>query len=203
MVVIPAKGPAVVLLNAQQTVEAGRLEAAVDGIGLKTRLPVRFRQAAADDPARAARKLLDDTNTVAAVILVTDEPEAPSLLIAPEARWARVNVAPLGKGEAQAVRAVKEVWRAYGYLMGAANSNFPKSLMRPVGGPDDLDGLLPDALCHEGMMKIQKQAEERGTTPSRRYPYRKAVEEGWAQPPTNDLQKTVWDEVKAKSRGRD
>ena len=41
-----------------------------------------------------------------------------------------------------------------------------------------------------------------GITPYRRTTYREACQEGWAPQPTNDVQKAIWEQVKAdKERG--
>ena len=47
------------------------------------------------DPVADAAKALADTN-IAAVIVICDSAGQPSLLVAPESRWAVVNVAALG-----------------------------------------------------------------------------------------------------------
>jgi hypothetical protein len=41
-----------------------------------------------------------------------------------------------------------------------------------------------------------------GVTPAEMTTYRKACREGWAPAPTNDIQKAIWEQVKAdKERG--
>ena len=57
---------------------------------------------------------------------------------------------------------------------------------------------------NKGIRDITEAKALNSFTPQteRRIPYRVAVQEGWAQPPTNDYQKAVWEQVKAdKERG--
>ena len=52
----------------------------------------------------------------------------------------------------------------------------------------------------EPFNKIMTHAQKLGMQPQRMTTYRKAVEEGWAPAPTNDLQRTVWEEVKNQNK---
>ena len=47
------------------------------------------------------------------------------------------------------------------------------------------------------MKTFQAMWKRFGVKKARRIPYAVAVKEGWAQPPTNDFQRAVWDRVKA------
>jgi hypothetical protein len=88
------------------------------------------------------------------------------------------------------------MWRAFGYVMGAANSNFEHCLLKPVFATADLDALTPKSLSPEPFAKIMTQAQKMGIKPARMTSYRKAVEEGWAPAPTNDFQRAIWQELK-------
>ena len=46
-------------------------------------------------------------------------------------------------------------------------------------------------------MRCQRYLLSLGVKPYRLTTYRKACEEGWANPPTNDVQKAIWDKVHA------
>jgi hypothetical protein len=157
-----------------------------------------------EDKRSAASEIvaaLKGTN-VASIIVLVDRLGEPMLLVAPEERWAVVNVAALeGSGatvEVLNARVQKEVWRAFGYLMGAANSSFPGCVMRTVNKPEDLDLLKMNKLSPEPLMKIMSQATAMGITLPKFTSYRKACEDGWAPMPTNSIQKAIWEEVKAK-----
>ena len=199
MVQSPVEGPQFLFLNTQTRVAATVLDEPADQISKMLRLPATRKDAPAAEPLAAAANALKDKQT-AAVIILCDSKDHPSLLIAPENRWALVNVAALSDGNASAetlaLRTQKEVWRAFGYLMGAAHSNFEACLMQPVLSVSDLDALKGKSLSPEPFNKIMAHAQKLGMKPQRMATYRKAVEEGWAPAPANDFQKAIWDELK-------
>ena len=201
IVTSPAEGPVILFLNTQKRVPAAVFDEPVSQIGKLLRLPTVQRDSPADDPVPAAIAALNDNN-VAATVVLGDSDNYPTLLIAPENRWALVNVAALAStsvsAETLAIRTQKEVWRAFGYLMGAAHSNFEACLMQPVFSSADLDALKGKSLSPEPFNHIMATATKLGMKPQRMTTYRKAVEEGWAPAPTNDFQKVIWDELKKK-----
>ena len=56
-------------------------------------------------------------------------------------------------------------------------------------------GLSP-IRCVRIKHKISVHARKLGMQMVRTTTYRKAAEEGWAPPPTNDVQKAIWNEAK-------
>ena len=200
MIQAVSSGPSILFLSTQTQVSEAALREVSSHIQNNLHLPCTFVEKAATDPVAQAVKALSDTN-VAAVIVIGDSAGYPSLLIAPEARWAMVNVAALtGEGkvtkEMLQERTAKELWRAFGYLMGAANSNYEHCLLKPVFSTSDLDELKPKSLSPEPFNKFLAQAQKLGVKPVRMTTYRKAVEEGWAPAPTNAVQKAIWSELK-------
>ena len=171
------------------------------------RVPFRVKEnaevPAGASPLAAAAALASATNRVAAIILCEDGSNSlPLLLAAPEARWAVVNAAPLKAGSPSAAvlesRIRKELWRAAAFAMGASHSEFPLCLMKPVFAPADLDALPVSEISAEPLSGIRQQFRALGITPARKSFYRKACEEGWAPPPTNDIQRAIWDAAAAK-----
>ena len=195
----PIAGPAILFLNTQNRIPAAALSDISAQIQNFLQLPCPFSTRPPAEPFADAAKALADTNT-AAVIVICDSAGQPSLLVAPESRWAVVNVAALGgpgvSDAKLAERVQKELWRAFAYLMGAANSNFEHCLLKPVLSPADLDLLECKTICPEPFVKILSQAQKMGVRPIRVTSYRKAVEAGWAPPPTNDFQRAIWEEIK-------
>jgi len=203
MIQSKAEGPSVLFLNTQSRVDAAALTEPVAQVNTMLRLPALSKDAPTDAPLTAALEALKDP-AVASVVVVGDSAGYPALLIAPESRWALVNVAALGGPDTApdtlAERTRKEVWRAFGYLMGAAHSNFEACLMKPVLAPADLDALIGKGLSPEPFNKILAHAQKLGIKPARMTTYRKAVEEGWAPAPTNDFQKAIWEEAKKQTK---
>jgi hypothetical protein len=201
MIHSPVEGPSILFLNAQTRVAATVLDEPIELINKMLRLSTARKDASTTEPAQTARAALKDSHT-AVVVVLCDSENDPSLLIAPESRWALVNVAALASADTSAEtlteRTKKEVWRAFGYLMGTANSNFEACLMKSVLSPADLDALKGKSLSPEPFNKIMAHAQKLGMKPQRITTYRKAAEEGWAPAPTNDFQKAIWEDLKKK-----
>lgn len=202
-VTAPASGPALLLLDTRKGAAEKLTASAAANLQQLLRLPVKSLVRAGADPLAEAARLLADTNTAAAVIVVTELPGQPSLLIAPENRWALVNAAALGAGSVPPAlldeRLRKELPRALGYLMGAGHSVGERCLMRGISSPAELDALNARSLSLEPLGRIMTHARSLGMAPIRMATYRKAVEEGWAAAPTNDAQKAIWNEVKQRA----
>jgi len=196
------EGPALLFLNMQKRVPEAELADVPSQLSRILRAVVALEGVAAPKDSMAAVQKRLEGKGVAAVVGVCDTPGLPSLLVAPEARWALVNVAALAAdkpaAETLAARVRKEQWRAFAHLMGAADSAFEHCLMKPVHSLADLDALTAPSVCPEPFGRIMANAGKLGARPVRMVPYRKACEEGWAPAPTNDVQKAVWDEVKGK-----
>ncbi len=200
---IPSKGPSVRIINAQSRVPAE----IINEVGNSMKLTFRYAVVAVTSKdTKGGPAWVEETlkqPDTAAVLVIIDEAGQPPLVVAPEARWAIMNIAALCtkdmKADTLADRTKKQLWRAYGYLMGAAISSTDQCVMRPVFKPEDLDGLKFPTLGLEPIVKIQQQAAAFGITPERMTTYRKACEEGWAPMPTNANQRVVWEEVKAKN----
>ena len=135
-----------------------------------------------------------------AAIFFVDEPEiAETLLVAPESCWAMVNVAALASDNPDAEklekRLVRETWRSYGHLLGAANTTQPKCVLQTVTKNADLDKIGGECFCPEPLNRIVAHLKAIGVDASGRTTYRQACQEGWAPQPTNDYQKAIWDQV--------
>ena len=136
------------------------------------------------------------------LISLAEQDGAPTILVAPEDPWAAVNVKNLMKDnptpEVLKTRIRKELWRAFAFAMGAANSNMQPCLMRPIFSLKDLDSEKVAILSPEPLMGISQTAERLNFAASRRVTYKTAVMEGWAPAPTNDVQRAICEKVKAE-----
>lgn len=147
-----------------------------------------------------------DEIKAAVTVEIVDESRAPSILVAPEDCWGKINVARLGvdnpSSELLSTRLAKELWRVLAMTMGASNSNFKPSVMHNVFSLADLDADPAMVPCPEVFDKVQKTAWTLGVSRRRIANYRKACREGWAPAPTNDIQRAIWEQIKAdKERG--
>lgn len=149
----------------------------------------------------AGKKYRPTTKNPAIVALIDDPEGDTTILVAPEQNWAVVNVSLLVKDtprtEVLVDRIYKEVWRASAMAMGASNAMTQPCLLRQIGSLRDLDhtkNLLPSPGIVNNMLDV---ADRLGIVRAKSATYKKACEEGWAPPPTNDVQRAIWDKVHA------
>ncbi len=139
------------------------------------------------------------------LIVVVDDPFLPSLLTAPEDRWAFINVSRIAADnpaeDVLSNRIGKELWRTLGFLLTRDGFN-DDSVMDPIQDSVALDALKYDSLMQEEVVRIKITLAAMGVMPWETATYKDAVEEGWAPPPTNDIQKAIWEKFHAeKERG--
>ena len=133
-------------------------------------------------------------------LYVIDDEKLPMSLVAPEGRWAFVNVAPLaqGRGEKPAfleARVKKEMARIGCLVLGGISSTYRENLLGFVDSPEGLDKFMDDTLPVDGPLRCGRYLLSLGVKPYRDVTYRKACQEGWAPAPTNDVQKAIWEDV--------
>ena len=197
----PQSGPSILFRNMQAAVPHDVVTNVLENAAQVTRLPFVAEVAEppqAMDPLGLARETLASGDFAAAVLLV-DVKGWPSLLMAPEQSWVIVNVDALREGadaEQLARRMQQQLWRAASFALGAADSRIENCVMNVVTKPSDLDA-LNIAPYAEYLGKMMQHARALGMEPRRIAPYRRAVEEGWAEKPSDEIEQAIWDEVKA------
>lgn len=129
-----------------------------------------------------------------------DNDKEPTLTIAPEEGLARINVAKLAADrptkDVLRARTVKEFWRALAFVLGASNSMYQPCLMRSIHSLQDLDAETIEMTSPEPFAKMSSEAKKMKLAPKRTVVYRTACFEGWAPPPTNDVQRAIVKGVK-------
>lgn len=142
-----------------------------------------------------------DVSKEALVITLSDNDSAPTLLVAPEVPWAGVNVGALAADKPTdaklAERLRKEIWRAFMYACGAANSASQPCVMRPIFGLRDLDGKDVAMPNPDSLNRVEMTATALGVGKVRTCLYSQACQEGWAPAPTNDVQRAIWQKALA------
>ena len=139
-------------------------------------------------------------------IYIVDDTGLPSLLTAPEAKWAFVNIAALSKDgvdvEKVKTRLRKELWRAFAYTAGCGDSTDARSVVQPVATLSDLDSIVVENFDPIQMQGLLKNLRKICVTPKHVAPYKTACLRGWAPAPTNEYQRAIWDKIQAdKERG--
>lgn len=133
-------------------------------------------------------------------LYVIDDATMPMSLVAPEGRWAFVNVYPLAKGRGEKsaffdARVKKEIARIGCMLFGNIGSSYKENLLSFIASADELDRFEKDVLPIDCTMRCSRYLLSLGVKPWRKTSYYNACVEGWAPQPTNEYQKAVWDKV--------
>lgn len=147
------------------------------------------------EEANDVKKLLHDQKAQAVVIIV-DNPLDPSLLVAPEDKWAKINIGKF-KDQNAAHRTQMELLRAFCFLCGGIGSEYSNPLTGYVSSPAQLDDSPVAQLPMDVVNRFTPYLKQLGIVPYVEATYRKACREGWAPAPTNDVQKAIWDKVHA------
>lgn len=201
MVERPASGPSVLFVDEQATLDADAVSTAIGDLTKKMRLRnVVIHGSPLPSPSALHTNYLADAE-IAAVICICNIHEAPALSIYPELRAAAINVAALKDDDMAltAERLRKELWRGFGFVFGGGYTvAYPKAALRPISSSlAELDRNECVSISIDSMQSINKVMERWGMTPIKRTSYKRAVEEGWAPTPTNNIQKTIWEEAKS------
>ena len=135
-------------------------------------------------------------------LYIIDDEKLPMSLVAPEGRWAFVNVAHLAKGRGKIeaffeARVRKELARVGCMLFGNIGSMYNTNLLSFIENAEGLDRFDSDVLPVDGTMRCARYLQSMGVKPYRRISYHKACREGWAPAPTNEVQQAIWDKVHA------
>lgn len=134
-------------------------------------------------------------------IFLVDDPSLPMTLCAMEAGWGVVNMAPLKKDSPKASllfqRTNKLFTRVATVVFGGAHQTIQFSAMQSVTSLAELDAMGAFAIAPQGLTMISDHLPKLGVTFPYITTYKRACREGWAPAPTNDIQKTIWDEVHA------
>lgn len=192
----------IVILDAQKTVPVGAYTNVLPLLNMLLRAPVEARTIAKPASVDTATDLLKSENAAVGVFVIDDTSMKVPMLVAPEAKWAIVNLAWLKAGEMRSAfvqsRMLKEVTRALMIVCGGANSTYEGSLMKAVVKPTDLDDLVNANPPIDVAGRTTPYLPALGVSPNPMTSYRVACREGWAPQPTNEYQKAIWDEFHTK-----
>ena len=186
----------IVYVNAQKTVPRQWIEQSTELFNVLFRKKLRYDIEVRDGAFVFPSPKIEGE----ASLFVIDDPAMPSLLAAPENRWAMVNVSALRSGDGEKpqffeARTKKAIMRGAALLCGAQDSAYPRCLLTCMTKPEQLDVNPDTRLPVDVVSRFQKYLAGYGVKPEEFKPYRKACEEGWAPKPTNELQQEVWNEV--------
>ncbi len=201
-----AEGPQTLLVDAR-----AKPTLTVDEVArvykLATHLDAQVAKEARGDvpPLEFAKAKMSAAKPLMLVMVVEGVPGQPILSVFPEERVGIVNADKLKGGDdpsAPEMRVMKETWRAIGFVGGLGFSPAENDIMQPLYSLKELDANRYPFIQPMNMARMYKMWKRFGVKKERRIPYRVAVQEGWAPPPTNDVQRAIWEKIKAdKERG--
>jgi len=203
---LPAEGPRTLFVDAR-----AKATLVVDELARVYKLGTRLDADIAKEPRGSADPLVFAQAKMAAakplmVIMVVDACSLPALSVYPEERIGIVNADRLqektGDPSAPEMRISKEMWRALGFVGGVGFSGVDNDVMQPYYTVKDLDANTHPYIQPMNMAKMQPLWERFGVKKLRRIPYSKAVKDGWAPAPTNELQRVVWEKIKAEANAK-
>lgn len=133
-------------------------------------------------------------------IWIIDDPTLPVSLVAPENGWGLLNVAPMFADNPDAAklekRIAKFIYRTFANINGIGDSTMmPACVMKQAVGIDGVDSLVCATYSPEACSKIANFLALAGYKRCNIGTYYDACEEGWAPPPTNDVQRAIWEKV--------
>ncbi len=192
-------------INLQKRIPSVKMKDVVDRLGRQFMSDFSLIDGEESFTIEKATKVLVKKNATAGVFVI-DTQGLPTVLVAPEAKWALVNVAALaadGVDQMKLERRVRrELLRAFAALAGGGGSMDPLCVSHTATTLKELDAIKSNDLSYDPLVRAEEALKVMGITPYRRITYREACEEGWAPAPTNDIQKAIWEQVRSdKERG--
>lgn len=130
-------------------------------------------------------------------INIVDDPKAPVLLVAPEDRWAQINVAKLAADNPKptflAARTRKMIFRAFSFLTAGTASDMP--LFGSLRSIKELDRIVESGFNIDVIMRTRKYLEHLDVMPREPSSYYNVLSAGYDIAPTNDYQKAIYEKV--------
>ena len=158
-------------------------------------LPVSVKTMELKDGDAYGFALSQKSKNAPAVIVVEDDPKHANLAVYPEDQIAVVNVAKFKDKKDAALLTRAELWRAIGFSLGGYELPMGVCVMTLIRNLDELDGVKKRRLSPMRLNGLFKNCEKFDLRVNRPVPYVAAVQQGWAPPPTNDIQKAIWDKA--------
>lgn len=193
MVEKQAEGKSVVIYSNQNKIQISDLSSVAMSITDSIQLPVVIAQNELKPGPSPDPK-------IGFAIFLTEG--GPKLQLAPQDGWASLDVDWLTSDNASsditALRIRKQIWRALVYGLGGGNSTFTHCIMKPIFTLQELDNNKATMACPENYGKVTETATILGIKPVFKTTYLNACREGWAPAPTNDVQKAIWEKIKAE-----
>ena len=199
---VPPVGPAMIIADARSVIDSAvpaRVARTVREMLKLGALSKASPLIAGETPFAHAVSVRKAEKGLLVILLCDGVKGEPALAVYPEERVAIVSAAAataFAKGQDAEKRLVKEIWRGIGFICGAGYDKYAAGVMQPVSSPLELDMVQWQVIHPLSFERMNKFFAKYGVGRCRRYTYKRACEEGWAPPPTNDYQRAIWEAAK-------
>lgn len=195
-----AKGK-VVFVNSQTLVTESEMSDAVTELSRTVRAKIEITKAEDVSFKNIVSVLKGLENASVGIFLVENNDYPTTIMIAPEDKWAIVNVSALNADKPARpfliARTKKEMVRAFLMLCGGYESTFANSLMGNINSVQELDKITDYRPPMDVVGRARKFLPKVGVDTRPMVTYAQAVKEGWAPAPTNEYQQAIWNKVRA------
>jgi len=186
----------VVLLDAQDRFDHAEIEAVAGKLGETCHMDVSADRKPGVTLADAGAAIRA-AGAKAGVVVAAIGPEVPALVVLPDECCAIVNVAafPTNAGPGLLRR---QVMRGFAAAGGAMTSQFEPTLMSSFSNLKKIEAFPVEEVPADVMLRVRTYLRHLGVTPYVVTTYKHACREGWAPQPTNEVQRVIWEKVKAE-----
>lgn len=151
-------------------------------------------------PIKFGLDVIKSRKDVGAVTIIYDgEAGGPIEIIAPMSKVAVINATPLKGNDFKYGKRINALmWRSLIFNAGGVMPFGTECVMQNVFSVADVDALKAVAAYPGVTQLVANNAPDYGFAMKKRGLYSVACSEGWAEAPTNEYQKAIWEKVKAE-----
>ena len=176
------------------------LRGAIEALQSEVYIDVLYKRGAAFSMATASAAVKATDASVA--VFIVDDASLPMTLTASEEKWSLVNVAKI-KTDSPAPEKFKKrlstlFMRQSARVLGSDVINTPDCCTYQVFDLKDLDAINTFAVPWGASISLKMSVKRLGIEPVEEATYEDACEMGVAAPPTNEIQRAIWQKVNNK-----
>ena len=201
IIIRPLQGNYARIVNAQNKLSIEFIESIVKQFNTGLSMQINVSSLQCESNIWSTIKKAQSLPNTGLLTVIVDDDKLPRILSALEDGWSVLNINGLDDDlpprSVYEDRIRKEINRAFAQSAGAGLSLNKPCVMEAVYSLQDLDRVSFPVISPEAMSKIQEAGNKKKIGRIVRKTYKRACEEGWAPAPTNDVQKTIWEQVHA------
>ena len=197
-----SNGKSVLLIDARKDSSDSLADDFVKRLRVTLPLPFTIRKESVPaGPFLKACRAMKGEEHPAVILLVEADGNAAGLEAYPEEAISIVNATRYKAPDTNTTRERlrKELWRALGLAVGGYGIMQPGCILSPVFSVEELDTVKGSVLSPMRYTGIYKAMDSLDLVKDREVLYSSAVRQGWAPPPTNDIQRALWKKAETRA----